>query len=139
MITSRRFNAYHIIALTMLVIIIGFFTVSHAYETQSNNKGRVKVNVRPVQLAPGQPAKFEVRMNTHSVTLDHDLVAACTLRDDRGREYQPTSWEGSPPGGHHRKGILEFPELDADAGKITLVIRQVANVPERTFEWSVGK
>jgi hypothetical protein len=58
-------------------------------------------------------------------------------KDDRGREYQPTNWQGSPPGGHHRKGILEFPELNGETGKITLVIRQVANVPERTFEWSV--
>jgi hypothetical protein len=121
----------------VLVIVVGFFTVSHAYETQSNNKGRVTVNVRPVQLVPGQPAKFEVRMNTHSVTLDYDLVSICTLKDDRGREYQPTNWKGSPPGGHHRKGILEFPELIGDAGKITLVIRQISNVPERTFEWSV--
>lgn len=137
MIMLRQFNAYHIIALTMLIMIFGFFTVSHAYETQSNNKGRVMVNVRPVQLAAGQPAKFEVRMNTHSVTLDHDLVAACTLRDDRGREYQPTGWDGSPSGGHHRKGILEFPELKGDTEKITLVIRQVSNVPERIFEWSV--
>ncbi len=86
---------------------------------------------------PGKPAKFEVRMNTHSVTLNNDLVAACTLKDDRGREYQPTNWQGSPPGGHHRKGILEFPELNGNTGKITLVIREVANVPERTFEWSV--
>ena len=137
MITLRRFNAYHIIALTMLVTIIGFITVAYAYESQSNNKGRVTVNVRPLQLIPGQPAKFEVRMNTHSVTLDYDLVTASTLRDDQGREYEPTHWDGSPPGGHHRKGVLEFPELNGDAGKITLVIRQVASVPERTFEWSV--
>jgi hypothetical protein len=137
MITLRRFNAYHIIALTMLIIIVGFFTVSYAYETQSNNKGQVTINVRPLQLVPGQPAKFEVRMNTHSVTLDHDLVTAFTLKDDQGREYQPTQWDGSPPGGHHRKGILEFPELNGDAGKITLVIREISNVPNRTFEWSV--
>jgi quinol-cytochrome oxidoreductase complex cytochrome b subunit len=63
MITLRRFNAYHIIALTMLIIIVGFFTVSYAYETQSNNKGQVTINVRPLQLEPGQPAKFEVRMS----------------------------------------------------------------------------
>ena len=137
MITLRRFNAYHIIALTMLVTIIGFITVSYAYESQSNNKGRVTVNVRPLQLIPGQPAKFEVRMNTHSVTLDHDLVAASTLKDDQGREYKPINWQGSPPGGHHLKGILEFPDLNEDTEIITLVIRRVANVTARTFEWSV--
>jgi hypothetical protein len=135
----RRFSTCLIVALTMVTVlyIAGFVTLADAYEMKSSRQNRVTVTVRPVQLAPGKPAKFEVRMNTHSVTLNHDLVAACTLKDDRGREYQPTNWQGWSPGGHHRKGILEFPELNGDTGKITLVIRRVANVPERTFEWSV--
>ena len=135
----KRFNVLHFIALTMAVVIAGFFTAADAYETKSNRQGRVTVNVRPVQLVPGKPAKFEVRMNTHSVTLSQDLVAASTLKDSQGREYQPTNWNGSPPGSHHRKGILEFPELKGDTEAITLVIRQVANVPERIFEWPLER
>ena len=54
MIMLKRFNALHIITLSIHVIIIGFYTVSYAYETQSNNKGRVTVSVRPVKLVAGQ-------------------------------------------------------------------------------------
>jgi hypothetical protein len=99
----------------------------------------VRVDVRPVQLLPGEPAKFEIRMNTHSGDLSQDLVAVCTLKDNSGREYRPTSWDGSPPGGHHRSGVLEFAELGEGAESITLVIREVANVSERVFNWSVER
>jgi hypothetical protein len=120
----------------VLVILISSIDVG-AYETKSNQQNRVRVDVRPVQLTPGQPAKFEIRMNTHSGNLGQDMIAVCTLKDNQGREYQPTSWEGSPPSGHHRQGVLEFPALNGASESITLVIRDIANVPERIFEWSL--
>jgi hypothetical protein len=61
------------------------------------------------------------------------------LKDNSGRVYQATTWEGSGPGGHHRKGILEFPKLEGNTESITLIIRKVAKVPERTFEWSMKR
>jgi hypothetical protein len=120
----------------VLVILISSIDVG-AYETKSNQQNRVRVDVRPVQLSPGQPARFEIRMNTHSGNLGQDMIAVCTLKDNQGREYQPTSWEGSPPSGHHRHGVLEFPALNGASESITLVIRDIANVPERVFEWSI--
>jgi hypothetical protein len=83
---------------------------------RSNRENRVRVDVKPVQLTPGQPVNFEVRMNTHSVGLNQDLLTVSTLTDDQGNEYQPTNWEESPPGGHHRTGVLEFPALEGDPG-----------------------
>jgi len=76
-------------------------------------------------------------MNTHFVDLSQDMVSVSTLEDDRGRSYQPVAWEGSGPGGHHRKGVLEFPEIDGSAKSVKLIIREVADVPERTFEWKI--
>jgi hypothetical protein len=35
--------------------------------------------------------------------------------------------------------VLEFPKLEDNTESITLIIRKVANVPERTFEWSVER
>jgi hypothetical protein len=106
---------------------------------RSNRENRVRVDVKPVQLTPGQPAKFEVRMNTHSETLGEDMVAVSSLKDNAGRVYQATAWQGSGPGGHHRNGVLEFPKLEDNTESIKLIIRKVANVPERTFEWSVER
>ena len=47
--------------------------------------------------------------------------------------------QGSAPGGHHRKGVLEFPDLADSAVTITLIIKGIASVPERIFEWPVER
>ena len=120
-----------------LITMITLPTDVSAYDTKSNRENRVRVEVRPVNLTPGEPARFEVRMNTHSVNLGQDMVAVSVCKDDQGREYRPVSWQGSPSGGHHRSGILEFPVLEGNPDRVTLVITNIANVPERTFEWKL--
>lgn len=110
-----------------------------AYEHQSNNVNSVRVDVVPVQLSLGKQAKFEIRLNTHSVPLGYDLVAVSLLKDDQGREYSASAWNGSPAGGHHRSGVLEFPEIDKGAKSITLYLKNIADVPERIFEWKLEK
>ena len=133
---------YGIIGLAALVIVavaVGLAVDAGAYEMRTNKEKRVRVDVKPVQLVPGQPAKFEVQMNTHSKTLGEDMVAVSSLKDNAGRVYHATAWQGSEPGGHHREGVLEFPKLEENTESITLIIRKVANVPERTFEWAVQR
>lgn len=110
-----------------------------SYDHQSNNANSVRVDVIPIQLRSGKQAKFEIRMNTHSVPLEYDLVAVSLLKDDQGREYRASVWNGSPAGGHHRSGVLEFPAIDKGAKSITLYIKDIANVPERTFQWKLEK
>jgi len=133
---------YGVLALAMLgaaALVVGLRADASTYEMKSNSENRVRVDVRPVQLEPGRPVKFEVRMNTHSADLGQEMVAVCTLKDNNGREYKPTAWQGSPPGGHHRKGVLEFPNLADNSESITLVIRAIDNVPERIFNWRITK
>jgi len=139
MTVFKRFKVYHLVSILIVLFLANLAIDAAAYKTKSNKQNSVRVDVRPVQLLPGKPAKFEIRMNTHSGDLSQDLVAACTLKDNSGREYHPTSWDGSPPGGHHRSGVLEFSELGEGAESITLVIREVANVPERVFNWSIER
>jgi hypothetical protein len=93
--------------------------------------------VKPIQLAPGQPAIFEIRLNTHSVNLSYDLVQVCSLQDGQGKVYQAKAWKGSSPGGHHRSGVLEFPELKGKPQTVKLIIRGIADVPARVFEWKL--
>ena len=117
----------------------GFLSDAEAYSSITSRKNGVTVDVKPLQFAPGKPAKFEVRMNTHSVNLSQDMVASSKLKDDQGREYRPVTWQGPPPGGHHRRGVLEFPTLEGSPKSVTLVIRNIGAVPERTFEWKVER
>lgn len=122
-----------------LIMIMGIGTTSeaNAYKRKSNKENRVRVDVVPVQLESGKSAKFEIRMNTHSGDLSQDLVSVSTLKDDNGQEYRPVDWQGAPPGGHHRTGVLEFQTLNGNTKSVTLVIRDVANVPERIFKWNL--
>ena len=100
-----------------------------------NKQNRVTVKVKPIEFDFGKPAKFSVSLNTHSGSLDFDLTEICVLEDDKGRVYRPTSWEGSPPEGHHRSGTLSFPEIAAGTKSIKLTMKNVYDVPERVFEW----
>lgn len=136
---DRIYKIFGLAALAIVAVTVGLAVDAGAYEMRSNRENRVRVDVKPVQLTPGQPPRFEVRMNTHSETLGEDMVAVSSLKDNAGRVYQATAWQGSGPGGHHRKGVLEFPKLEDNTDSITLIIRKVANVPERTFEWSVER
>ena len=133
----RRLSVFHVLALLVSLALFGLASEAMAYKMKSSKKSGVRVEVKPVQLVPGRQANFEVRMNTHSVPLDQDMTAVCTLIDDQGREYKPLKWKGSPPGGHHRSGVLAFPPLEGNTKSVTLIIRNIANVPERTFGWQV--
>ena len=126
-----------LLALISLFVLLGWVSDAGAYRSITSSENSVIVNVKPVELAPGQPAKFEVGMNTHSVNLLQDMVAVSTLTDDHGRTYQPVKWQGSGPGGHHRRGVLEFPALEESVKSVKLVIKDVSDVPQRMFEWKI--
>lgn len=123
--------------LIAFMVPIGVALDAAAFETKSSRENGVNVDVTPMEFAPGKPARFQIRISTHSGDLSQDMVEVSMLRDDKGREYRPVRWEGSPPGGHHRRGVLEFPSFEGTSKKITLIVRDIANVPERLFEWKI--
>ena len=109
--------------------------------TQRSESGEVTVEV--VWKGRSAGPIFDVTMDTHSVDLDgYDLEKLAVLRNDRGKEVRPSGWD-APKGGHHREGTLRFPEkapggdpiIGPDTREIELIIRDVAGVAERKFEW----
>jgi hypothetical protein len=118
----------------VLIFGLAFIIPAAAYERLSSRENVVSVDVVPIVLVSGKPVKFEIRMSTHSVSLDQNIVGISILKDDLGRKYLPVNWNGSPAGGHHRSGVLEFPLLKGNPGSVTLIIQNIANVPERTFK-----
>ena len=105
-----------------------------ALPTQESYEGRVMVEVTPLAVAPGQPWRFEVSLNTHSVALDHDIAASTVLLAANGNELPALQWTGDGPGGHHRSGILVFAAPTPAPETITLKMRGVA-AEERIFTW----
>ncbi len=132
-----RTNKIYVSVIMIILLVMGVALEAWAYKRISSRKNSVNVDVVPVQLAPSQQVKFDVRMSTHSVELSQDMVAVSLLKDSNGQEYRPENWKGSPAGGHHRSGTLEFPAIKGNPGSVTLIIENIANVPERVFTWKV--
>jgi len=108
-----------------------------------NEGGQVTIKV----TWPGRSTGlvFTTEMDTHAVDLDsYDLRQLAVLRTDQGQEIQPSGWN-APAGGHHRTGTLTFPTTTASGTPVIgpktrtleLIIRNVSNVPERSFRWTL--
>lgn len=102
-------------------------------EARADDQAGVRVEVVPQPVVEGQPVEFDVYFNTHSVDLGFDVREIAVLEDREGEISEPTSWEGSPPGGHHRSGRLAFPAVSGD-GPLKLTLKGIGGV-DRVFEW----
>lgn len=105
--------------------------------TRTNEGGAVTFEVKPLNLGSGASTlDFDVTMNTHSVDLSFDLKSMSVLKMDTGAEIAPSAYQGGS--GHHVEGKLSFPaDKLAGAKMLTLIIRNVAGVAERTFTWNL--
>jgi hypothetical protein len=107
-----------------------------ALAAQTSRGGGVTVSVTPKDVAAdAQRWQFEVVFDTHTVDLNHDVVKSAELIDAAGGRHAPLAWDGDPPGGHHRKGVLSFKPLGS-VDEVRLQIREVG-MPERVFRWSL--
>jgi YHS domain-containing protein len=134
----KRFVIPTVMIIAVFWMWVGFNAKAIAFDIQTSDENLVRVDVKPVDLGAGKPAVFEIRLNTHSVSLNYDMVKASTLQDSEGKTYKAVEWKGSPLGGHHRRGTLEFPKLEGNPQSVKLLIRGIAGVSERSFEWKIG-
>lgn len=102
--------------------------------SKTDNQGGISFEVTPLDFNINTPLKFEVRIDTHSGSLDFDLTKISILEDDLGNNYQAIDWQGPPPGGHHLAGVLAFSKLDTKAKKLKLSIQDSFL---RIFEWDL--
>lgn len=108
------------------------------YETIEQPEGNVTVIVTPLTLETGKPPVFQIVFETHSVDLSFDVSTITTLTDDTGILYGVPVWNGTPPGGHHRKGTLSFSQpLTPSIQQVTITFLNIADVPKRTFAWQM--
>ena len=115
-------------------------TVTLLVEPRQNEGGGLEIEVKPAGVKDGK-LLFSVALNTHSVDLSYDYAALASLKDDQGREYPALAWEGGK-GGHHLEGTLVFardPLLQPDVKWLELRLKDIAEVPLRTFRWEVKR
>lgn len=106
------------------------------YESQQRVAGAVTVDAEVLELAAGKPPKFSLKFNTHSEELSFEVDKVATLTDQTGKSYTGATWEGDPPGGHHRSGTLTFSApLPSLAKLVTLSFKN----PPVEFSWNINQ
>jgi len=123
------FGAVNIIAISNAVEL--------GYAPQVGNELGVKITATLQNITKDAKTwDFEVSLETHSHALSEVLEKSSALVAD-GKQYQPLSWEGSPPGGHHRKGVLHFKAIAPQPSSVELQIRLIGDPTPRSFKWQL--
>jgi hypothetical protein len=98
----------------------------------------VTTKVTPRNLASNAGSwEFAIVLDTHSQELSDDLVKSSLLLDGAGGRHSPTAWDGAPPGGHHREGVLRFKPISPRPQSIELQIRRAGEDAPRSFRWQL--
>lgn len=121
--------------------VMNVIAVSNAaepgYAQQVSNEREVKVMVT-LQNIPNDAKTwaFAVALETHTQPMNDDLAKSALLIAG-GKQYLPLGWEGSPPGGHHRKGLLRFGAIVPLPASVELQIRLIGDPSPRNFRWQL--
>lgn len=123
----------------IMIVAAGMIATSNAAElvlaSQTSNVREIKVVVAPQNISnAAQSWDFEVTLETHTQSLNDDLAKSSALVAD-GKRYAPLAWEGAPPGGHHRKGLLRFKTIIPQPPSVELQIRLAGETTPRSFQW----
>jgi len=127
---------------SLLFVSAGLFASGAATAAElgprTSSAAGVTVKVTPRNIVSGAAAwEFAVVLDTHSQDLSDDLVKNAVLIDGQDGRRAPLAWDGAPPGGHHREGVLRFKGLGALPDAIELQIRRTGEAAPRVFRWKL--
>ena len=125
-----------LLSIVVTVFAASGVTAAPALPTQTSSQSGVTVKITPRTLAAGT-WEFEVVFDTHSQELTDDLGKTAVLISDARASYSPVKWQGDPPGGHHRKGVLEFKPVSPMPAAIELQIKRSGETAPRLFRWKL--
>ena len=105
---------------------------------QTSSASGVTIKITPTNIASNAGSwEFAIVLDTHSQDLSDDLVKLSLLLDGPGGKYSPTAWNGAPPGGHHREGMLRFKPISPRPQSIELQITRAGEGAPRTYRWEL--
>lgn len=107
-----------------------------ALPPQSSTAGGVTVKATPRTLA-GPVWEFELVFDTHTQDLNDDPARSASLHGAGGAGGVPLAWQGDPPGGHHRKGVLRFKPIAPTPAALELRLQRAGEPSPRVFRWQV--
>ena len=111
---------------------------SPSLPTQTSSARGVTVKVTPRNMTgDAKMWDFAIVLDTHSADLNDDLVKSSLLLDSTGGRFAPAAWDGAPPGGHHREGVLRFKPISPRPQSIELQITRAGEDAPRSFRWQL--
>ena len=123
------------VAATVAISCVPDAAAETGYAPQTSNGRGIKITVIPQSIRnDAKTWDVEVTLETHTQSLNEDLAESSVLMAD-GKRYAPQSWEGAPPGGHHRKGLLHFNAIAPQPRSMELQIRLAGEASPRSFKW----
>ncbi|WP_059172039.1 hypothetical protein [Bacillus sp. FJAT-27445] len=109
--------------------------------SKTDNQGAVtiKASVLPEE-SDGAKLTFEILMNTHSEDLSQYNLAELATISTGGKEL-PSNFEWRTDGqdSHHMKGMLIWTGQAVVDRDVTLVVKNIGDIPERRFIWNLGE
>lgn len=97
----------------------------------------IDIEVEPKASSDKKTWSFEITLTTHEGSLDQDLETGSVLENEKNIQLNPLGWEGSPPGGHHREGVLSFPAFLEEPKNVTLKLSGFGQ-KYRIFNWDLN-
>jgi hypothetical protein len=135
---TRQYFLRSLALFAVLGVIVQASAAADRLPVRSTSQAGVTVKVQPLALAPAG-WDFEVTFDTHSQDLKDDLAKSAVLVPDAGAPLAPSAFEGDPPGGHHRKGILRFAPVSPAPARLELRIQRAGEATPRVFSWQLQK
>lgn len=126
---------FPLIWFTTVLLGTGGIAAAQDFSTQSSSAAGVTVKATPRALSGGA-WEFEIVFDTHTQELNDDLVKSASLLAD-SKPLAPAGWQGDPPGGHHRKGVLKFNATTPGPQAIELTITRPGEPKPRSFRWQL--
>ncbi|MBI3938918.1 MAG: hypothetical protein HY323_18250 [Betaproteobacteria bacterium] len=132
----RTYLTAFLIGMAAALFVAGSRAATSDLPAQSSTQAGVTVKAAPRSLS-GSAWEFEIVFDTHSGELTDDLEKTAVLIADGGASRSPLKWQGDPPGGHHRKGVLLFKPVSPRPGSIELRIQRTGEASPRSFRWQL--
>jgi hypothetical protein len=131
-------NLKRAVAMCLLAAVAAVPAAAAELATQKSADRGVTVAVTPQNLAASANTwDFKIVLDTHSADLNDDLMKSALLLDGAGGQHVPIAWDGAPPGGHHREGVLRFKPVTLRPAAIELRITRPGEPGPRSFRWQL--
>jgi hypothetical protein len=127
-----------IVAAAFLAVLLVASPPSSSAEPAAATSTVNEVTVTVTPLSFDRDAKhwsFRIEFDTHTQSLNDDIVHTVTLTAADGRPLKPLAWEGAAPGGHHRTGVVHFARPSPPPQTLEVRMHREGESLARAFRW----